>query len=137
MNSARNRLLAWSIAFLAMDLVHDLDHVRRANYSPGPVKALGFLAIGGAILTIALVASRHRFASPFAALFGFTAAIGFVAVHVVPHWGPFSDPFPALHVDGLTWLIAAVDIVVALGLGIAGLTAMRATQSTVLSASGT
>ncbi|MCA1832529.1 MAG: hypothetical protein ABR548_12035 [Actinomycetota bacterium] len=124
----RNRVLGWAVAFLAMDLVHDLDHVRRGNYSPGPVKVLGFLALGGAILTIVLAGSRHRFAAPYAAFFGFTSAIGFVAVHVLPHWGPFSDPLQALHVDTFTWLIAAIDIVVAFGLGIAGVREMNSEQ---------
>ena len=113
-----NTILSWSVAALAADLIHDLDHVRRSNYSPIPVRSLGFLALAGGILAIGLAARRNRFAAPFGAFYGFTGAVGLVAVHVLPHWSAISDPFTRYRVDALSWAIVAFDIVIFTGLGI-------------------
>ena len=107
-----------TIAAFVMDLVHDLDHVRRGNYSPVPVRSLGFVALAGGILAVVLVLRRIRFAVPFAAFYGFASGIGFFAVHVLPHWGAISDPLTTYHVDALTWLIVALTMAVDLMLGI-------------------
>jgi hypothetical protein len=108
----------WTIAAFAMDLVHDLDHVRRHNYSPVPVRFLGFIALVGGILAVTLVVRRNRFAVPFACFYGFASVIGLFAVHVLPHWGAISDPLTTYHVDALTWLIIGVTMGVDLTLGI-------------------
>ena len=118
MKQAGNTLLSWTVAALALDLIHDLDHVRRGNYSPVAVRSLGFLALAGGIIAITLAARRNKFAAPFAAFYGFVGAIGLVAVHVLPHWSLFSDPFTAYRVDALSWAIVAADIVVFTGLGV-------------------
>jgi hypothetical protein len=108
----------WTIAAFAMDLVHDLDHVRRHNYSPVPVRSLGFIALVGGILAVTLVVRRNRFAVPFACFYGFASVIGLFAVHVLPHWGAISDPLTTYHVDALTWLIIGVTMGVDFALGV-------------------
>ena len=110
-------VLTWTIAAFAMDLVHDLDHVRRHNYSPVAVRSLGFLALVGGILALTIVLRRNRFAVPFACFYGFASTVGLVAVHVLPHWGPISDPFTAYRVDALSWFLVGVNIAVDATLG--------------------
>ena len=116
----------WTLAAFAMDLVHDLDHVRRHNYSPITVRSLGFVALAGGILAVALVLRRHRFAVPFACFYGFASGIGLILVHVIPHWGPISDPFTAYRVDALSWLILGANTAVDLMLGIVATQQLRA-----------
>lgn len=123
----RNLLLAWSTAFLATDLLHDLDHIRRANYSPVPVRALGFVALAGGVVAVALAASRHRFAAPYAVFWGITGSVGLIAVHVLPHWSLFSDPFTADRVDAVSWALIAAQIVVGFALAVAGFRQVRET----------
>ena len=121
MRSMEQRVVAvrnWTFAAFAMDVLHDLDHVRRGNYSPVPVRSLGFLGLAGGILAVALVVRRNRFAVPFACFYGFANVIGFFAVHVLPHWGAISDPLTTYHVDALTWLIVAITMAVDLALGV-------------------
>lgn len=109
----------WTLAAFAMDLVHDLDHVRRHNFSPTPVRSLGFVALAGGILAVTLVLRRNRFAIPFACFYGFASGIGLIAVHVLPHWGAISDPLTAYRVDALSWFILGLNTAVDLALGVA------------------
>ena len=107
-----------TIAAFVMDLVHDLDHIRRGNYSPIPVRVGGFLALAGGILMITLAIRRNRFAVPFACFYGLATGAGLIAVHVLPHWSLFSDPLTAYRVDALSWGILALNIAVDFALGI-------------------
>jgi len=107
-----------TIAAFAMDLVHDLDHIRRHNFSPVAVRSLGFFALAAGILAVTLVVRRSKFAVPFACLYGLASGIGLFAVHVLPHWSLFSDPLTTYHVDVLSWTIVAVTMAVDLALGI-------------------
>ena len=129
MARAGNLLLSWGVAALSADLIHDLDHVRRGSYSTMPVRTLGYLALAGGIITIVLAARRNKFAPPFAAFYGFVGAIGLVAVHVLPHWSIFSDPFTKYRVDALSWAIVALDIVVFAGLGVVATQQMLRSRS--------
>lgn len=130
MDAVRN----WTFAAFAMDLAHDLDHVRRHNYSPVPVRTLGFVALAGGILAVVLVVRRNRFAVPFACFYGFANVIGFFAVHVLPHWGAISDPLTTYHVDALTWLIVGVTMGVDLMLGVVAARELIARRSSDLGA---
>lgn len=116
----------WTIAAFAMDLVHDLDHIRRHNYSPIAVRSLGFVALAGGILAVTLVLRRNRYAVPFACFYGWASGIGLILVHVLPHWGPISDPFTAYRVDALSWLIVGVNTAVVFVLGIVAAQQLRA-----------
>lgn len=107
-----------TISAFVMDLVHDLDHVRRHNYSPVAVRSLGFLALAGGILAVTLAVRRSKFAIPFVCFYGLASGVGLFAVHVLPHWSLFSDPLTTYHVDALSWTIVGVTIFVDLALGI-------------------
>ncbi|HLW16930.1 MAG TPA: hypothetical protein VKV69_06205 [Actinomycetota bacterium] len=118
-----------TFAAFVMDLVHDLDHIRRHNYSPVAVRSLGFFALAAGILAVTLVARRSKLAVPFACFYGLASGLGLFAVHVLPHWSLFSDPLTTYHVDALSWTIVAVTIAVDLALGIgAGLRLVGATS---------
>jgi hypothetical protein len=118
MTRAMDSVQRWTFAAFATDLIHDLDHVRRHNYSPAPVRGLGFVALVGGILAVTLVVKRNRFAVPFVCFYGFASSIGLVLVHVLPHWGAISDPFTAARVDALSWALVGVNIAVDFMLGV-------------------
>jgi H+/gluconate symporter-like permease len=120
----RTLLAANAILLLAIAL-HDLDHVRQARGVEGPVIAIGILGDVAILTSLTLAAIRHRAAPMAAVVVGFATAAGFVAVHLVPDWGPLADSYVQAPVDGLAWLAAIVPIPVALVLGFAGLNALR------------
>jgi hypothetical protein len=63
---------------------------------------------------------------------GLPDAVGIAAVHLLPHWSAFSDAFPGAHGTGVTvfsWFAAILEVVAALGFGIAGAYALQATRS--------
>jgi hypothetical protein len=72
---------------------------------------------------------HHSWAPAASFTVGFGTAIGFVAVHLIPRWGAFSDPYPDLPVDALSWASVGVSIAVGLAVGLAGLRAIRLTQA--------
>jgi len=111
-----------TIAAFAMDLVHDLDHIRRHNYSPVAVRSLGFLALAAGILVVTLAVGRNKLAVPLACFYDFASGVGLFAVHVLPHWSLFSDPLTTYQVDALSWTIVGVTIVVDLALGMGAAT---------------
>jgi hypothetical protein len=58
---------------------------------------------------------------------GFTSAVGFTVVHLVPDWGPLSDAFPGAHGAGVTafsWFAALFEIGADLAFGAAGVVAL-------------
>jgi hypothetical protein len=118
-NKLAEKVFPLTIAAFAMDLVHDLDHVRRHNYSPTAVRSLGFLALAGGILAVILVSRRSKFAVPYAMLYGSISGVGLFAVHVLPRWSLFSDPLTTYHVDALSWSIVGVTMATDLLLGLA------------------
>jgi hypothetical protein len=123
-----------TIAAFAMDLVHDLDHIRRHNYSPIAVRSLGFFALAAGILVVTLAVGRSKLAVPLACLYGFASGVGLFAVHVLPHWSLFSDPLTIYHVDALSWTIVGVTIVVDLALGIGAAARLSAGTAPTLEA---
>ena len=84
-----------------------------------------------AVITMAVLALRgSRLAPPAAILVGFANFFGFIAVHVLPDWGPLSDGYPGLPVDGLSWAIVYIPMATALWLGAVGLSQQRAEKGT-------
>jgi hypothetical protein len=120
-----NRLLWPNLLLVATLLLHDLDHVRQGREIEPGVIGIGIFGDVIALASLALAITRHQLASPAAVLVGFGTALGFLAVHVVPDWGPLSQGYPDLPVDALSWAAATVPIFVAAWLGFAGLRAMR------------
>ena len=123
--SAWRQLIWANFALLTLVWLHDLDHVRQAREVEGGVGAIGLLGMTVTLVSLALAVAGHRLAPLAAVVVGFGTALGFVAVHLIPDWGPLSDGYPDLPVDGISWAIAILPIPFAIWLGIRGLAARR------------
>lgn len=122
----RSRPLVWANVLLLTTLVlHDLDHLRQGRGIEAPVVGLGILGDVLAVVSLVLALRGHRRAPAAAVAVGFATALGFIAVHVVPDWGPLSQGYPDLGVDVLSWVAAIVPLVAGVALGVTGLAAMR------------
>lgn len=105
-------------------VVHTGDHLRRGfGAVTTEVTVLGTGAAVLQVLAIALVFAGHRLAPLAALAVGLPDGIGIAAVHLLPHWSAFSDPFPGSHGTGVTafsWLAAILEVVGALAFAAAG-----------------
>lgn len=120
------RLLVPTLGFGAAQILHTLDHVLRQDRSlPTEINVVGLAGLAGTAILLILVLSGHRLAPLGAAIVGLGNAAGFAAVHLAPHWSAFSDPYPDLGLDAVSWASLALAIAAALWLGSAGLRAMR------------
>jgi hypothetical protein len=124
------RPLTWATALYGLGLaLHTADHLRRGTgVLTSEVLWAGYLSTVIGVGTIVLVLTRHRLAALAAAVGGVPTAIGVAAVHLLPHWSPFSDAFPgASHtgVTGLSWAVVLLEIVGALAMGLAGWDQLR------------
>jgi hypothetical protein len=120
-----------AIAFAVALVVHGADHARRGfDAVSGYVLWAGNLQIAFAVVTLGLVLTRHRLAPAFAIAVGSLSAIGFVAAHIFPDWGVFSDAFTGSevgpNVTWFSWFAALFEIGADVLLGVAGLHARRA-----------
>jgi hypothetical protein len=91
-----------------------------------------------AVITVVLVVRRHPWAPLAAIVIGFASAIGFTAVHLLPHWSSFSDSFTgsrvAPNVTVLSWATALFEIGADFALGWAGVRVYRNQPKTQLAA---
>jgi hypothetical protein len=101
------RLLLANLALAILLAGHIADHALRqpadaqlsaAGGSPG---LLGAAAV---FVSLALVAVGWRHAPLFAGVVGLLTAVGFVAVHLAPHWSMFSDPYADRYLDAVSWI---------------------------------
>jgi hypothetical protein len=124
---ARPRLLLpANLVLVALLLVHVLDHELRQTASvPDAAGAAGLAGFAAALLALGLTAARSRLAAPATALVGFATAAGFLAVHVLPDWGPFSQPYPDIDVDAASWAAMLVPAAAAAAAGAIGLSRLR------------
>ena len=120
-----NRLMWWTLAVVAVTWLHDLDHVRQIRDVEPGVGLIGLVGVIANLVALALVMGRHALAPLAAVVLGLGTAVGFLAVHVLPDWGPLSDGYPDLPVDATSWAIAILPIFIGLGLGVTGLAEMR------------
>jgi hypothetical protein len=114
-----------SATLLLLFLLHDLDHLRQARPVEGPVVAIGILGDVAAVVMLVLALRRSSLAPAAAVMVGFATALGFVAIHALPDWGPVADGYPGLGLDALSWGSVALGIAAGLWLGISGLRARR------------
>jgi hypothetical protein len=105
-----------ALALTAADVLHAIDHARQGRDLASEVYVAGVAGWIALAVLLALVARRHRLAAPYAAGVGLSVAIGFLAVHVAPHWSAFSDPYSAWNPDALSWALIAVPIAAAINL---------------------
>ncbi|MGW0180410.1 hypothetical protein [Nocardia sp. NPDC003345] len=120
-----------TVIFAIALAVHAADHFRRGMDTVSMlVMTLGVIQMVLAVVTVALVFTRHRWAPAAAIGIGFVSAFAFILVHLFPDWfGPLSDSFinpPAsARVTGFSWFAAIFEILADFALGIAGLRARR------------
>jgi hypothetical protein len=119
-------LLAPAVALLAAVILHDLDHVRQSRSVEPLVVAIGVVGDIAVITMVALAIRGSRWAPQAAVLIGFANFFGFIAVHLIPDWGPLADGYPGLGVDGASWIAVAIPMAAALWLGLVGLSQLRA-----------
>lgn len=125
-----------SLGLLAGQVLHDLDHVRQARSVEAPVLAIGIIGLLATVSVLSLAVRRDPLAPRAAVVVGFGTFLGFIAVHVLPDWGPLSDGYPDLPVDTLSWAIVFVPMAVALWLGLAGLGRLRSERRRLPAGSG-
>ncbi|HEX9969523.1 MAG TPA: hypothetical protein VGB03_05235 [Acidimicrobiales bacterium] len=112
--------------FAAGLLLHTADHFRRGtDILTKHVLAAGTLSTLAAVVVLALVFTRHRWAPAAAAALGLSMAFGVTAAHLLPTWSAFSDSLPDGHVSAVTWVAVLLEIAGAALMGAAGLAALR------------
>jgi hypothetical protein len=127
--SLADQRLKWaSFALLAAIVLHDLDHIRQDRSVEPLVVGIGIIGDIAIITLVVLVMRGHRLAPLAATVIGFANVLGFIAVHLVPDWGPLSDGYPDLPVDALSWVLAAIPMAAALWLALGGWVSLRATR---------
>lgn len=110
-------LVRASALLLGLLVLHVADHTLRQQRSvPAELGFAGTVGLLAVVAVLVLALARRPEAAPYAVIVGVGTAIGFVAVHLLPHWGPFSDPYEALHLDALSWasMLASTGAAVAL-----------------------
>jgi hypothetical protein len=120
-----------AVVFAVALAAHGADHLRRgSDVITAQVRWAGVAQTLLAVITLVLVFRRHPWAPLSAIAIGFSSALGFTAVHLLPHWSSFSDPFTgsriAPHVTALSWVAALLEIGADIALGWAGLRVVRA-----------
>ncbi len=117
------RLLAANAALAAVLAGHIADHVLRqpAEEQLGLLASLpGLLGAAAVFVLLGLVARGVSIAPALAAGLGLLTALGFVAVHLLPHWSMFSDPYADRYLDAGSWIEMLAAIVGALWLAFEG-----------------
>lgn len=119
-------LVASNLTLVALLAVHSLDHILRQTV-PVPAEAAfaGTVGLGAALVALGLSLMRSRVAPVATAFVGLATAIGFVAVHVLPEWSVFSQPYADIDVDALSWIGMLVPATAAAGIGALGVSRLR------------
>jgi hypothetical protein len=128
------RLAAAAGLFVAANLLHTADHLRRGWGRPllgetPEVLAGGVLISVAALVTLWLAVRRSPRAPLVAAVVGFASAVGIAAAHLAPPWGVLSDSFVVVHPAITSWGAVLVEIAAAALLGAVGLAGLRPARS--------
>src|SRR4051794_28633013 len=115
-------LVRANILFVAVNLLHTADHQRQGTAGLTTEIMLGGSAITlAAIVSLVMALRRDKQAPIFGAVLGLSAAAGIAASHIAPHWSAFSDSYPQIHADAISWVVVLLEIAGALLLaGVAG-----------------
>src|SRR4051794_20729685 len=124
------RTLRYAAVLYAVGLaVHTFDHFRRGlGVVTGEVLWAGNVSTVLGVVAVVLILSRHRLAPLAAAWAGLPIAIGVASVHLLPHWGVLSDPFPGGRANGvsaLSWFAVLTEIAGAAVVGVVGVIMLR------------
>jgi uncharacterized membrane protein len=122
----RRLLVPANLLLVGLLVIHALDHSLRQDASvPAAGQTLGIVGFVAALGSLGLAAAASRRAPIATAVVGFSTAVGFVAVHVLPNWGPFSQPYENLGVDAVSWIGMLIPLLGAALVGGIGLRAAR------------
>jgi len=110
------------------DVLHAVDHTRQGRDLASEVYVAGVAGWIALALLLVLIARDHPLAPLYAAAVGVSVAVGFLAVHVAPHWSSFSDPYSAFHPDALSWAAVVVPIAAAINLVVRAVQARSRTR---------
>ena len=124
-----------SLLLVVADVLHALDHTRQGRTLGFEVYAAGVAGWIALAVLLVLVGRGHRLAAPYAFGVGLSVAVGFVLVHVAPHWSAFSDPYSAWDPDWLSWALVAVPVAAGLWLAVVAVRAFAAPAGVVASRS--
>lgn len=120
-------LVAADLVLVALLAIHTLDHVLRQSATvPAATAAAGTAGFAAALAALGLAALGHRWAPAVSAFVGLVTAAGFVALHVLPEWSAFSQPYADIDVDALSWVAMAVPALAGAGVGALALRLVRA-----------
>lgn len=115
-----------SVAFVAANVLHTLDHLRQGTGGlTTEILVAGTLLSVTAVATLYLVLAGNSRAPLVAAVVGLSGAVGIAASHLAPHWSAFSDPYPDISVDALSWVVMFVELGAALVLAGVALRELR------------
>jgi hypothetical protein len=118
-----------ALLLTATDVLHALDHTRQGRDLSSEVYVAGVAGWIALAVLLVLIAREHPLAAPYAAAVGVSVAIGFVAVHVVPHWSAFSDPYSRFDADALSWALVVLPVAAAINLVVQAAAAPRAARA--------
>ena len=115
-----------AVIFTLCFVAHNADHARRGAFeSPEAVVWAGTgIAMLSAVL-VTLVVVRHHLAARACAVGGMAIAVGASFTHLLPKWGPLSDPVLVQSLDGWSRGAVLLEIHGALWLGLVGFRAVR------------
>jgi hypothetical protein len=120
-------LMKASIAFVVANLAHTLDHLRQGTAGLSTEILAGGTTLSLlAIATLVFVLRGDRRAPLIATVVGLWSAAGVAASHIAPHWSAFSDSYPQIHADVLSWIVMLAEIAAAAALGLVGLRELSA-----------
>lgn len=124
-------LLRANVLFVAVNLLHTADHQRQ-----GTARLTTEIMLGGSAITLAAIVSlvmalrRDKQAPIFGAVLGLSAAAGIAASHIAPHWSAFSDSYPQIHADAISWIVVLLEIAGALVLAAVAVRDLRRASTT-------
>jgi hypothetical protein len=104
----RRPLLYATLAVLLMQVLHTLDHIYNQERGLGPlateVTLVGYAGFAVNLALLYLILRRDALAPLAGLAFGLSVVAGGLAVHILPHWSAFSDPYSDISADALTWI---------------------------------
>jgi len=96
-------------------VAHTVDHgVNQPSRSiPGILGLIGLIGFVAVAASLLLALRRSPGAGAAAMLVGSATALSFVAIHLLPSWGPVSDPYWDFDANLVSWVLLLAPILAA------------------------